>query len=90
MLTEEEQLEYRKRVLPGYAEFIEIPEAKREAYVLNIVNQAFIKEGLDPLDRLATDEEVEAAIKALHAPAKKPNFRKRLRQAWAILWPNAN
>lgn len=87
MLTEKEQLEYRKRVLPGYAEFIEIPEEKREAYVLNIVNQAFIKEGLAPLERLATDEEVEAAIKALHAPAKKPSFRQRLRRAWAILWP---
>lgn len=86
MQTDEEIIEYQKRVIPGYAEFLAIPEAEREAYVLGHVNEARINEGMPPLERLMTDEELEAARQELYGPRKKPSFRSRLRRAWAILW----
>ena len=86
-ITEEEKRLYQERAQAYYDEYMAVPESKRSEFVLNVVNEAFLNEGLAPLERLATDEEVEAAIKALHVPAKKPSFRQRLRRAWSILWP---
>ena len=86
MQTDEEIIEYQKRVIPGYAEFLATPEEEREAYVLGHVNEARMNEGMPPLDRLMTEEELAAARKKLHEPAPKPTFRHRLRRAWAILW----
>ena len=83
--TDEEKLEYRKRELPGYAEFVAIPEDERESHVLAHVNEALIKEGLAPLDRLVTDEELEIARQEVYGPRKKSSFLSRFRRAWAIL-----
>lgn len=90
MQTDEEIIEYQKRVIPGYAEFLAIPEDERESHVLAHVNEALIKEGLAPLDRLLTDEELEIARQELYGPRKKSNFLSRLRRAWAILWAQDN
>jgi hypothetical protein len=87
MITDEEKRLYQERAQAYYDEYMAVPESKRSEFVLNVVNEALLNEGLDPLERLATDEEVEAAIKALHTPAKKPSFRQRFRRAWAVLWP---
>lgn len=90
MQTDEEIIEYQKRMIPGYAEFLAIPEEEREAYVLGHVNEARMKEGMSPLDRLMTVEELEAARKKRHEPVPKPTFRQRFRRAWAILWAIEN
>lgn len=90
MQTDEEIIEFQKRVIPGYAEFLAIPEDEREAYVLRHVNEARMNEGMPPLDRLMTDEEFEAARKKRHESAPKPTFRHRLSRAWAILWAQDN
>lgn len=84
--TDEEKLEYRKRVLPGYAKLYDMPDDERETYVVNLVNEALIKEGMAPIDRLLTDEEVEVARQKLYGPKKKASFLSRLRRAWGILW----
>ncbi|KRL42183.1 hypothetical protein [Lacticaseibacillus manihotivorans] len=86
MQTDEEKLEYRKRVLPGYSKLYDMPDDERETYVVNLVNEALIKEGMAPIDRLLTDEEVEIASQELYGPKKKASFRQRFRRAWAILW----
>ncbi len=85
-MTDEEKLEYRKRELSGYAEFIAIPEDQREAYVVSVVNDGLMKAGLAPIKRLLTDEEIEVARQKLYGSAKKKSFTQRFRRAWAILW----
>lgn len=85
MQTDEEIIEYQKRVIPGYAEFLAIPEDEREAYVLGHVNEARVNEGMPPLDRLMTNEELEVAGKKRFEPVPKPTFCQRFRRAWAIL-----
>lgn len=90
MQTDEEKLEYRKRVLPGYAKLYEMSDDERETYVVNLVNEALIKEGIAPIDRLLTDEEVEVASQKLYGPKKKSSFLNRLRRAWAVLWAQDN
>lgn len=90
MITDEEKRLYEERAQAYYDEYMAVPESKRSEFVLKVVNEAFINEGLDPLERLATDEEVEAAIKALHSPVKKSSFLNRLRRAWAIFWAQDN
>ncbi|WP_125711209.1 hypothetical protein [Lacticaseibacillus porcinae] len=86
MKSDREIIEYEKQVVPGFAEFLAIPEDQREAYVLGHVNEALINAGMDPIDRLLTDEELESARRKLHAPAKKLTFRRRFQRAWVILW----
>lgn len=90
MQTDEEIIEYQKRVIPGYAEFLAIPEAERESHVLEHVNAALINEGLAPLHRLLTDEELEVARQELYGPKKKSSILNRFRRAWAILWTQDN
>jgi hypothetical protein len=90
MQTDEEKLEYRKRVLPGYAEFYEMSDEDRETYVVNLVNEALLKEGMAPIERLLTDEEVEIACQELYGPKKRSSFLSRLCRAWAILWAQDN
>lgn len=90
MITDEEKRLYEERAQAYYDEYMAVPESKRSEFVLNVVNEAFINEGLDPLERLATDEEVKVALEKLHAPAKRPSFVQRLRRAWAILWMQDN
>lgn len=85
-----ESLEYLKRHVPGFTEFLATPDDQKDSYLVRKINEKNLEYGLAPIDRLLTPEEAYAAAQQALHPQVKNNWRHRLRRAWAILWPQDN
>lgn len=85
-----ESLEYLKRHVPGFTEFLATPDDQKDAYLLRKINEKNAEYGLAPIDRLLTPEEADAAAQQVLHPQVKNNWRQRFRRAWAILWAQDN